>query len=117
MSHIGTTGNDGVDSINIGAEIGSNTINEYTYGYWLGSPVTEENTTTKYIHHERVDGNETYGVAHMGFPRRNMVGGYYIAYAYTENVIQSPGSRCMVSNVTPGSVFGNASARGCSEML
>ena len=94
----------------IQAEIGytSDENDGYISSYWIGVKATEDSITTKYTHNPIVDGDTTYGTTSKSFPRRCIVGGNMV-YQYDENAIQYPGSRSMISNLTPGSVFGNVS--------
>ena len=66
-----------------------------TSGYRISEyPITEDTVTTKYTHHELIDGDNTYGTTYMAFPRRRLVGGdrVQLVVEYT----QYPGSRSMM---------------------
>ena len=66
-----------------------------------------DNVTTKFTHHTRADGNETYGSSYVSFPRRNLVGGYYVTDQswLGQNKIFYPGSRSLMAWHSTGLLY------------
>ena len=73
------------------AEIASSS-DDSGYSLWSSSP--EDVITTKYTHHSRVDGDNTYGSSLKAFLRRNLIGGDY------GDQSTYPGTRSIYSRAT-----------------
>ena len=66
-------------------------------GYMLRVPKTEDTVTTKYTHHSRVDGEDTYGYSQYCFLRRGWVAG-----CHRPAYINGAGSRCVGTRLNTG---------------
>ena len=64
--------------------------------------------TTKYTHHDGVDGDTTYGYTWLSLPRRDVVGGYFNDMSWSGQIFY-PGSRSLIAYHSTGFKHGGLS--------